>query len=45
MDRMFIQCLIRANKNALMLRLNWGKAGARMIHHATKELQNCIYRK
>ncbi len=44
MDRMFIQCLLHANKNALLLHLNLGKAGARMIHHAAKKLHNCIYR-
>ncbi len=31
MDQMFIQCLLHADKNALLLRLNWGKARARMI--------------
>ncbi len=44
MDRMFIQYLLHVNKNALLLRLIWGKAGARMIRHAYKKLQNGIYR-
>ncbi len=44
MDWMFIQCLFHANKNTLLLRLNWGKTGVHMNRHATKELQNCIYR-
>ncbi len=43
MDQMFIQCLLHADKNALLLRFNHGKARARMIRHATKELQICLY--